>query len=326
MIVNKYNQGGGGSGSGMTPQQVQQQIDTSLTPYWDSGETKDYVDEQGFLTSADTQDYVTSADVKTQVEAYDYATVAQLPVVPTSNTAFTNDAGYLVSSDVADFVTSADVKTQVEAYKYITSADAKTQIEAYDYATVAQLPVVPTSNTAFTNDEGYVTSADVKTQVEEYHYVVSGDVKSQVEAYEYVNSAQVETQITNKGYITNQALTAYTPTSDFATVNGSAITAGGNLVIQGGGSTGGSTEDIELPIAAAVNGLKNNIEVRLDQQYYKKQEVLNLVRDKLTAAQASEQIVDIITPLFEAVYDAIENKELAISAAINDLNTRINNL
>jgi hypothetical protein len=36
--------------------------------------------------------------------------------------------------------------------------------------------------------------------------------------------------------------------------------------------------------------------------------------------------VDAITPLFEAVYDAIENKELAISAAINDLNTRINNL
>ena len=89
---------------------------------------------------------------------------------------------------------------------------------------------------------------------------------------------------------------------------------------------GGSTEDIELPIAAAVNDLKNNIEARLDQQYYKKQEVLNLVRDKLTAAQVSQQIVDVITPLFEAVYDAIENKELAISAAINDLNTRINNL
>lgn len=44
MIIdfNKYN---GGSASGVTPEQVQEQITSALTPYWDSGETVDYVDE-----------------------------------------------------------------------------------------------------------------------------------------------------------------------------------------------------------------------------------------------------------------------------------------
>lgn len=45
MIVNKYNQGGGGSGSGVTPEQVQQQIDSALTPYWDSAVTESAITE-----------------------------------------------------------------------------------------------------------------------------------------------------------------------------------------------------------------------------------------------------------------------------------------
>ena len=41
MIIdfNRYN-GGGGSGSGVTPQEVQAQIDSALTPYWDSAATE----------------------------------------------------------------------------------------------------------------------------------------------------------------------------------------------------------------------------------------------------------------------------------------------
>lgn len=41
MIIdfNRYN-GGGGSGSGVTPAEVQQQINSALTPYWDSAETQ----------------------------------------------------------------------------------------------------------------------------------------------------------------------------------------------------------------------------------------------------------------------------------------------
>lgn len=69
MIIsfNRYN-GGGGSGSGVTPQYVQRQIDSALTYYWQSGETKDYVDGavsgislDGYYTSAQTEDAISAA-------------------------------------------------------------------------------------------------------------------------------------------------------------------------------------------------------------------------------------------------------------------------
>jgi len=84
---------------------------------------------------------------------------------------------------------------------------------------------------------------------------------------------------------------------------------------------GGNTEDIELPIAAAVNDLKGNIEARLDQQYYKKAEVDNIAAKKTDPAQVGVQIQDYVDPTIAEVNNNIENKELATSAAINDLNT-----
>ena len=112
---------------------------------------------------------------------------------------------------------------------------------------------------------------------------------------------------------------AYTPTTGFSTINGSAITNGGDIVIQGGG--GGSTEEIELPIAAAVNDLKSNIDIRLDQQYYKKKEVDNIAARKTDPAQVDAKIKNYVDPAITEVNDNIEDKELATSAALNDLNT-----
>lgn len=84
---------------------------------------------------------------------------------------------------------------------------------------------------------------------------------------------------------------------------------------------GGNTEDIELPIAAAVNDLKGNIEARLGQQYYKKAEVDNIAARKVEAGQVNAQIHNYVDPAIEEVNDTIEDKELATSAALNDLNT-----
>ena len=62
MIVNKYTKGGGGSGSGVTPEQVQEQINSALTYYWESGITKEYVD------SADTIIYASATSRMDDVE------------------------------------------------------------------------------------------------------------------------------------------------------------------------------------------------------------------------------------------------------------------
>ena len=112
---------------------------------------------------------------------------------------------------------------------------------------------------------------------------------------------------------------AYTPTTGFSTINGSAITNGGDIVIQGGG--GGSTEEIELPIAAAVNDLKGNIEARLNQQYYKKKEVDNIAARKIEPGQVDAKIKNYVDPAIAEVNETIVDKELPVSAALNDLNT-----
>lgn len=84
-----------------------------------------------------------------------------------------------------------------------------------------------------------------------------------------------------------------------------------------------STEEIELPIAAAVNDLKGNIEARLDQQYYKKAEVDNIAARKAELGQVNVLIQDYVDPAIAEVNDTIEDKELPVSAALNKLNEDI---
>lgn len=116
----------------------------------------------------------------------------------------------------------------------------------------------------------------------------------------------------------HDTFSAYTPTTGFSTINGSAITNGGDIVIQGGG---GSTEEIELPIAAAVNDLKGNIEARLNQKYYTRQEVNDIATRKTEPGQVNAQIKNYVDPAIAEVNETIVDKELPVSAALNDLNT-----
>lgn len=112
---------------------------------------------------------------------------------------------------------------------------------------------------------------------------------------------------------------------DFEEVTSSALTELHEGLLEVSGRTI-STEEIELPIAAAVNDLKGNIEARLDQQYYTRQEVQGLLKEKANTAEATaaaaSYVAANVTPEIAAIYAAIEDKELAISAALNDLNTR----
>ena len=122
-------------------------------PVWSAvtfPDVSNYVTSAQVETQIEAKNYVNSGDVKSQVEAYNYATVSQIPTVPTSNTAFTNDAGYITDAAIENLVTSAQVETQ---------------ITSKGYATVSQIPTVPTSNTAFTNDAGYITSAAIADMV-----------------------------------------------------------------------------------------------------------------------------------------------------------------
>lgn len=84
-----------------------------------------------------------------------------------------------------------------------------------------------------------------------------------------------------------------------------------------------STEEIELPIAAAVNELKGNIEARLNQKYYTRQEVNDIAAGKTDPGQVNVQIKDYVDPAIAEVNDTIADKELPVSAALNKLNEDI---
>ena len=162
--------------------------------------------------------------------------------------------------DVSEFVTSADVETQITDKNYITSATVKDVFVNFD-----------------------VTSGDSSIGSFIRYEKLGGGYKGRIFG-RYINgepiisdqpltnlqlptSADVETQITNKNYVTSADvetqidgnLSAYTPTSGFATINGSGITEGGNIIIEGGGGVdSGLTErvdEIEEVTSRALNDL-----------------------------------------------------------------------
>lgn len=218
-----------------------------------------YLTEHQSLSGYATEQWVEDKHYITGVDLSNYATLQDIPTVPTSNTAFTNDAGYLtqhqslegyateeyvnsqISSQTADFVSgeelssytydkstidlkiasggtfepsqyynktatdalladkldaSAYTPTDLSNYYNKSEVDnivnsAKSEVEGEipslsgyateqwvldknyisgvdlsNYATKQEIPTVPTSNTAFTNDAGYLTENDLKGVVQ----------------------------------------------------------------------------------------------------------------------------------------------------------------
>ena len=104
MIIdfNRYN-GGGGSTSGVTPEQVQQQIDSALTYYWESGETKDYVDEA--VSGISLDGYYTSAQTQTAIDSAITPLEAQILEI----------SGATPQIDLSDYYTSAQTDAAISA-------------------------------------------------------------------------------------------------------------------------------------------------------------------------------------------------------------------
>lgn len=116
------------SGCCITPEEVDEKIEEAISGITVSGVTEEELNNA-------------IASAKTEIEA-------EIPTVPTSNTAFTNDAGYLTEhQSLSGYATEQWVLDK----HYISGVDLS------DYALKSEIPTVPTSNTAFTNDAGYLT-------------------------------------------------------------------------------------------------------------------------------------------------------------------------
>ena len=175
--------------------------------------------------------------------------------------------GYLVESDldnyptdtdlsnaISGFVSSAQVETQIESKDYVSNSElegknyvSESELTSKDYVTNSELNgkgyLVQSDLTNYPTDtdlsnaiSGFVSSAQVETQIESKNYVSESELTSK----DYVTNTELNSKgyITNsalEGYVTDDDLNDYTPTSGFASINGSAITNGGNLVIDSGG-------------------------------------------------------------------------------------------
>lgn len=276
---------GGGSGSGVTPEEVQAQIDSALTPYWDSADTKDYVDEAISGVSIDLSDYYTSAQTESAITmAVSGKADAQNVTARESGGVVYwvptwNEQGVITGDRDAYFKKPFSINGVAQTNFLIAQNSNLRPIYAPEAPGNVGEILVSSGNGA------PVWSAVTFPSQEDFNFI-SGRVQTNEE-------------------VVSEALNDLN-----------------DRIEEISGNTGGSTEDIELPIAAAINEVRDTFNTKLSQQYYKKQEVNDIAARKMEAGQVNEQIVSYVDPLIEEVYDTIEDKELPVSAAINELNEK----
>lgn len=124
----------GTTGCCITPEEVDEKIEEAISGITVSGVTEEQMNQaitsamtivEGEIPSLDgyaTEQWVLNKHYITGVDLSDYATKEEIPVVPTSNTAFTNDAGYLTDADFPD-LTGYATKEWVINQNYVVNSE-----------------------------------------------------------------------------------------------------------------------------------------------------------------------------------------------------------
>lgn len=230
------------SGCCITPEEVDEKIASAKT---------EIENEIPSLSGYATEQWVLDKHYISGVDLSDYALKSEIPTVPTSNTAFTNDAGYLTEhQSLSGYVTDVEMSaftydkatidekvaqggtfdptqyyntaqtinlvesavTRVEGEIPSLSGYATEQwvldkhyisgVDLSDYALKSEIPTVPTSNTAFTNDAGYLTehqSLSAYSTTSEVNTLINQSVSGKVDTTTYnTYTASTQTTINSK--------------------------------------------------------------------------------------------------------------------------------
>lgn len=179
--------------------------------------------------------------------AFTENTYAKIGDIPTKTSDLTNDSGFITDAALSGYATEQYVDNSVSGKvdnsaltQYYTSAQTDTAIQNATNGLASE---------EWVNNQGFLKE----------HQDISGKLDTSVfTAY----TANTQTELNNKqdasamtAYATtaftestylkeHQSLSAYTPTSGFSTINGSAITEGGNIVVEETPYSGGTNIDI----------------------------------------------------------------------------------
>lgn len=255
----------GTTGCCITPEEVDEKIEEAISGITVSGVTEEQMNhaitsamtivegEIPSLSGYATEQWVLDKHYITGVDLSDYALKSEIPVVPTSNTAFTNDAGYLTEHqpiktingqsligtgdieigtggtiDLSNYYTTAQTVSLVESAvtrvegeipslsgyateQWVEDKHYITGVDLSNYATKAEIPVVPTSNTAFTNDAGYLTqhqSLSAYSTTQEVTNMINQSASGKVDTTTY-NSYTASTQTTINSKADSSTLNNY---------------------------------------------------------------------------------------------------------------------
>ena len=203
-----------------------------------------------------TLDYATTGDVETMIsEAIgDFVTSGDVETMITLAT-----SAFTTSADVITLINSASgfASTQYVDNAVSGKADTTAVTESISAATDDM------ATKTWVNEQGFLTeeqSLSAYSTTEETQAMITaatsaltttGDVETMISSATsgLATTQDVENAVSGKADTTavtesiSSALTAYTPTSGFTTINGSAITEGGNIVIEGG--SGGDSTSLE---------------------------------------------------------------------------------
>lgn len=172
----------GASISGVTEEEVDAKIASAKTdieaeiPSLSGYATEQWVEDKHYITGVDLSNYATTEQMNEAISA------------ATDGLATEEYVNAQISSQTSDFVTSEQLSSYTydkatidekiagggifDPTQYYTTAQTVNLIESAVTRVEAEIPTVPTSNTAFTNDAGYITSVDLS------NYATTGDVNN----------------------------------------------------------------------------------------------------------------------------------------------------
>ena len=151
------------------------------------------------------------------------------------------------------FIPRSSVKNDASP-EYATKNELENAIEneviRADEKYAAKTDLLPYATTGWVESQGFATKEWTDEQIQS---AITSETERTEETYQkksemgiYSTTSEVENMIDDavSGKMDTSAMSAYTKTEDFATINGSAITSGGNIVVEATPYTAGTNIDI----------------------------------------------------------------------------------